>query len=87
MGGIYAYGINSPRFFNGTPFVMVGDVDGNTFADDGNGSQNTTDDSGNSLTNGSFYYDSVSCWTGYMYGNNWRHFHTGANYKYIDFAY
>ena len=86
MGGIYAYGINSPRFFNGTPFVMVGDVDGNTFADDGNGSQNTTDDSGNSLTNGSFYYDSVSCWTGYMYGNNWRHFHTGANNKYIDFA-
>ena len=78
MGGIYAGGINAPRFLNGTPFIQTGDADGLGYADDGNGTQST-----GSLTNGSFYYDSVSVWTGYMYGNNWGQFWNGKD-KYID---
>lgn len=75
MGGIHAGGINAPRFLDGTPFVRYGDADGTAYADDGNGSQNS-----GSLTNGTFYYDTVSVWTGYMYGNNWGEFWTGAKY-------
>ena len=91
MGGIYAYGINAPRFMNGDAFIQTGDRDGKSFTNDGNGTQtqNIKDAAGNVIqtnTNGTFVVDSVSVWTGYMYGNNWRHFFTGgSNGKYIDF--
>ena len=75
IGGMHSYGINAPRFLDGSPFIQTGDADGYDYEDDGNGSQNS-----GSLTNGSFYYDSVSVWTGYMYGNNWGQFWTGTRY-------
>lgn len=77
VGGIHSSGINAPRFLNGTPFIQYGDTDGLDYKDDGNGSQ-TNSDTG--ATNGSYYYDSTSVWTGYMYGNNWGQFWTGAKY-------
>ena len=84
MGGIHAGGINAPRFMNGTPFIQLGDADGRGFKNDGAGSQNdiSITNGGTGGTNGTIYYNTVSVWTGYMYGNNWGQFWTGA--KYID---
>lgn len=81
MGGLYASGINAPRFLNGSPFVEVGDTDGEQFINDGNGGQ--SDPNGTGGTNGSWVYNTAAVWTAYMYGNNYRHFYTGT--KYIDF--
>ena len=84
MGGMYAYGINAPRFLNGSPFIEPGDASGISFVDDGNGTSN--DPNGTGGTDGSWIYNSTSVWTAYMYGNNYRHFFTGGNSgKYIDF--
>ena len=82
IGGIHAGGINAPRFLNGIPFVQAGDADGRAYANDGNGTQNDypISQGGTGGTNGTHYYDSVSVWTGYMYGNNWGQFWTGAKY-------
>lgn len=84
MGGIYTGGINAPRFMNGNLFIQVGDASGLGYEADGNGSQTERDANGNVInTNGSYYYDSVSVWTGYMYGNNWGQFWNGQD-DYID---
>ena len=77
VGGMHSYGINAPRFLNGTPFIQIGDADGVSFIDDGKGS--TTDpNTGN--TNTTVVYNTVSVWTAYMYGNNWNHFWTGTRH-------
>ena len=89
MGGIYAGGINAPRFLNGTPFVEVGDVDGIDYIRDGLGSSNERDPNDSSIIlnpDVTIIRSSVSVWTAYMYGNNYRYFDIGdASSKFIDF--
>ena len=80
MGGIYAGGINAPRFLNGVPFVEIGDTDGIDYVSDGEGSSNQKDANGNVInTDVTVTRNSVSVWTAYMYGNNYRYFKTGGD--------
>ena len=60
VGGISLYGINAPRFMNGSPYLGIGDA--YNYYDAATKSAN--------IAPGGIY-ESISVWTNYWYGFNW----------------
>ena len=81
VGRIEMWGINAPRFLNGSPFLAFGDAVDHKDAPTGiAGNSNGLD-----APNPDRLYGRVSVWTNYWYGFNWTHWRQQGTGKMMNY--